>query len=376
MKYDNERISDISLFFLLSAAITEVGVLEMPRLFAESVGRDLWLVPLLMIPVLLLSLYLFCLLGKRFPDETVFEYGPRLLGRPLAQVLFAVLIAYWFLVTGRMMRDFADVVRLTLLSLTPAEVIIGSMLVSATYLVRKGLEPISRAATIIILITVPIGLGITMLTYIKTSPVMNMRPVLAHGPWKVLKEGVRGVGLVEQLSAFFVFFPFLSKPEKAWRTAAISVVITILLFANVTFSTLAVFGPVELVHVRLPALSAVQTVEQPFIFIESLSSFYVATWIAQMFITIAFMLWLIATGIQKWLGHRDHIGLATPALPIIYLISLSPANVAALDKLIRIQENCGVFIHLILPLILLIAVRRRRKPEQTNKQQGREDGDS
>ena len=106
MKYDNERISDISLFFLLSAAITEVGVLEMPRLFAESVGRDLWLVPLLMIPVLLLSLYLFCLLGKRFPDETVFEYGPRLLGRPLAQVLFAVLIAYWFLVTGRMMRDF------------------------------------------------------------------------------------------------------------------------------------------------------------------------------------------------------------------------------------------------------------------------------
>ena len=214
MKYDNERISDISLFFLLSAAITEVGVLEMPRLFAESVGRDLWLVPLLMIPVLLLSLYLFCLLGKRFPDETVFEYGPRLLGRPLAQVLFAVLIAYWFLVTGRMMRDFADVVRLTLLSLTPAEVIIGSMLVSATYLVRKGLEPISRAATIIILITVPIGLGITMLTYIKTSPVMNMRPVLAHGPWKVLKEGVSGPRRAVEL--LFCLLSF-SKPEKAWR---------------------------------------------------------------------------------------------------------------------------------------------------------------
>jgi spore germination protein len=372
MKYDNERISDISLFFLLSAAITEVGVLEMPRLFAESVGRDLWLVPLLMIPVLWLSLYLFCLLGKRFPDETVFEYAPRLLGRPLAQVLFVVLIAYWFLVTGRMMRDFADVVRLTMLSVTPAEVIIGSMLIASTYLVRKGLEPISRAATVIILITVPIGLSITMLSYVRTSPVMNMRPVLAHGPWKVLREGVRGVGLVEQLSAFLLCFPFLTKPDKAWRTSAVSVALTIILFANVTLSTLAVFGSVDLVNIRLPALSAVKTIEQPFIFIESLSSFYVATWIAQMFITIAFMLWLIATGMQRWLGRRDHVGLAAPALPIIYLIALSPANVAGLDKFIRWQESFGVFIHLPLPLILLILTRLRRVPEK-NKQQGRED---
>lgn len=365
MNSDNREIGDLGLFFLFNAAAIEVGILEMPRLLAQSVGRDMWLVPFAMLPVLMLALWLFCQLGTRFPTETVFEYAPRLVGHWPAQVLFVSIVGYWVLVTGRMMRDFSDVVRLTLLSITPAEVIIAAMLVSAGYLARKGLEPIARAATITFLITMIIGLSITMLSFLGTHPLMSMRPVLANGAWGVLKEGALGLGLIEQISAFLVWFPFLSRPATAFRTGAISLATILATILIVMLSTLAVFGPLEMVHIRLPSLTAIQTIEQPFVFIERLSVFYVATWIAQMFITVTVMLWLIATGMQRWLTHESHVGLIAPALPIIYLIALSPSNVEGLDKLISAQAIYGLFIHFSLPLILLImAIIRRPEAER------------
>lgn len=366
MLTDNDRIGDLGLFFLLSSALIEIGVFELPRALAQSVGRDSWLVIPLQLPVLLFAVYLFCALGIRFPRETLYEYGSRLMGKWVAQIVFAIVVVYWVLVAGRITRQFGDVVKLTLLDLTPLEVILTTVLIAAAHLARKGLEPIARCATIIFLGTWALGLAITVLTFFGTNPLANMLPVFANGPGPVLKRAVIELGSLEQIGLLLVLFPFLSVPRNALRTSWAAAATIAFTLEIVTLATLATFGPMELVHIRLPSLTVIQTIEQPLVFLERLSSFYVATWIAQVYITLSVMLWLLATSMQKWLGHRSNIGLVAPTLPVVYAIALAPANVTAVDTFAHALVTYGFVINLILPLLLyLTAVLRGVRGDST-----------
>ena len=97
MLADRDRIGGLGLAFLLAAGMIEVGVLKLPRVLAAKFGRDLWLLPPLLLVTSLISLAVFCWLGRRFPRETVFEYAPRLVGKIGGHILSLTLVLFWIL---------------------------------------------------------------------------------------------------------------------------------------------------------------------------------------------------------------------------------------------------------------------------------------
>ena len=163
------------------------------------------------------------------------------------------------------------------------------MLLATAYLARMGLEPLCRAAIIIVLLTIPIGVFLTVLTLVEAD-FSRLWPVLTQGVGKVLKGGVLALGQVEQLSAFFVLFPFLTSPDKSWRAGSLALVSVIGFLWMTSVSAQLIFDIPLLVSLRIPALMAIQSVELPLLFLERLSSVYMATWIAQAFVTIALTL--------------------------------------------------------------------------------------
>ena len=193
MLADRDRIGGLGLAFLLAAGMIEVGVLKLPRVLAAKFGRDLWLLPPLLLVTSLISLAVFCWLGRRFPRETVFEYAPRLVGKIGGHILSLTLVLFWILCAARMVREFSDSILMSLVLLTPREVVLIAMLLATAYLARMGLEPLCRAAIIIVLLTIPIGVFLTVLTLVEAD-FSRLWPVLTQGVGKVLKGGRTGAG--------------------------------------------------------------------------------------------------------------------------------------------------------------------------------------
>ena len=186
------RIGGLGLAFLLAAGMIEVGVLKLPRVLAAKFGRDLWLLHHIA-GYFSDLLAVFCWLGRRFPRETVFEYAPRLVGKIGGHILSLTLVLFWILCAARMVREFSDSILMSLVLLTPREVVLIAMLLATAYLARMGLEPLCRAAIIIVLLTIPIGVFLTVLTLVEAD-FSRLWPVLTQGVGKVLKGGRTGAG--------------------------------------------------------------------------------------------------------------------------------------------------------------------------------------
>ncbi|NLV92441.1 MAG: endospore germination permease [Firmicutes bacterium] len=364
MVEDNDRIGGLGLAFLLAAGLVEAGTLKLPSQLAASVGRDSWLVPPVLVVACFISLAFFYWLGRRFPEESVFEYSPRLIGRIPAQLLALVLNLYWLLLVGRMLRDFSDTMRLSLVEFTPAEIVCATLLLAAAYLARMGLEPLTRGAFVIVLFTTPLIVLMSLVILVNAN-FGNLWPILTKGIWPVLKEGFLTSGSAEQLSALFVLVPFLTHPRKTLPAGSLALGTMLVADWLVVTGTQTVFSIPHLAELRIPILPAIQSVELPVMFLERLSSVFIAAWIARAFITIAFTLWLAATGLKLWTGSDTHQVYVFPLLPVIFVIAFLPLTMEAQAVFADFLTIVGFYLQMLLPplLLLVAAVRGQGKAQ-------------
>lgn len=363
MLRDDDRITPFELTALMVVTLLEMGVLTLPRILTGAVGEDAWLVPF---PALLITLgAVFCMvqLGRLFPGKTFVEYSQEILGRIIGISLIIVVIIFWMSTNARILRQFADVMKANLLITTPIEVIIFSMILGAAYLARHGVEPMARVSIIVFYITVPLGMLFLGLALFQAR-LGNLLPVLANGPLPILKEGFRVVGSAEGAELLLVLMPFMTRPHKAFTSSVWASFIIWALVFQVTFTCLAVFGAKEVAYLIRPGLVIVQTIELPTLFVERLSSVYVAIWVALVFPSVAMFLFLPATSLSKLFGLAEQKIFIYPLVPFIYLLAILPTNVLVMDIVSGYLELLGVFVILIMPLSLLIIAKVRKMGEK------------
>ena len=168
---------------------------------------------------------------------------------------------------------------------------------------------------------------------------------------------------MEQLSAFFVLFPFLTSPDKSWRAGSLALVSVIGFLWMTSVSAQLIFDIPLLVSLRIPALMAIQSVELPLLFLERLSSVYMATWIAQAFVTIALTLWLAAAGLSYWTKTQGHQVYVFPLLPLVYLLATIPTTFEDGDQLAEWLSIAGAYLQIVLTAVLLLIAILRKEGE-------------
>ena len=87
--------------------------------------------------------------------------------------------------------------------------------------------------------------------------------------------------------------------------------------------------------------------------------------IARAFITIAFTLWLAATGLKLWTGSDTHQVYVFPLLPVIFVIAFLPLTMEAQAVFADFLTIVGFYLQMLLPplLLLVAAVRGQGKAQ-------------
>ncbi|MGI6038420.1 MAG: GerAB/ArcD/ProY family transporter, partial [Limnochordia bacterium] len=115
MQQDNDRISTWQMMVILVSTINATGVLRLPRLLAERVGPDGWASLTVGHGAGFLIILVMIRLSRLYPGVTFVEYSRRICGPFGSWLIVITASSFWLLVMARIVREFAEVMKVFVL---------------------------------------------------------------------------------------------------------------------------------------------------------------------------------------------------------------------------------------------------------------------
>jgi spore germination protein KB len=178
------RINKHQLFSLMF--IFEVGS---TTLFALGIKakQDAWLAILAAMVIGLFLVWIYTELQKDFPDKNFVEIINFILGKWLGIPLSLLYISFWLWPTARNLREFGELILLTILPNTPLNMILLTFMMSSLYIILLGIQVIGRTSEITMPLIVFFILSLFIMLLISGNVhLKNLSPVLAKGIKPVL----------------------------------------------------------------------------------------------------------------------------------------------------------------------------------------------
>lgn len=370
MKIENDKISNGQMLAITVSTVIGVGILSLPRVLADAAGTDGWI--LLIIAGLLagVMMTIITIVTAKFPNKTAVEFGRNLLTTPISDFISFLYFIYLIIFVAFVVRIFAEIVKMFLLTQTPTEVIIITMLLATAYLSREGIEGIGKMAVLLLpIIIIPIFLMLIVL--LPELDPTNILPVFKLDITKL------PMGILDSIFAFagydllLLFMCFNNEPKKAlkYNLGAIGIITGVYLL--VFFIVIMVFGKTETIHLIWPSMSLTEVVQFPGAFIENVQGIVMAQWTLVAFTTLAPLLYGSALIMSKLFRANEHKYFVLPIIPIIYILSLVPDNlVTAYDYVTQATNYLGVFIVIIMPIVLFIITLFKKDPQKGGAKNG------
>ncbi len=360
----NDKITKGQNATLIIGMAIGVGVLSLPSTLAKEVGPNGWVTILIVGFIFSILTILLTKVCKKYEGQTFVEFGRILISRPIADAISIIYLIYLIVLIAYIMRVFAEVVKMFLLRKTPTEVIIISMLLVTSYLARKGIEGIARMIQLII----PIVFIPLFLLYIVILPDIhldNLLPIMNIGAIDIIKS--IPIVLFSYLGYEILFFTiaYVDRKEKILRYNIIAILSITLVYLTTFFITLTRFGEKELIHLLWPSLTLMRTVEIPGAFIENVEGVVMALWTLVVFASIAPSCFGAALIISKLTKSNEYKHYVLPIIPIVYLLSLVPDNLAITYEYMDLfTYYIGTFVSIILPVLyFVISLFKKQRKE-------------
>lgn len=138
--------------FILTALQIDTGIALLPRQLARVTDHGGWISLLLGGAVYTLLALIILRLARRFPGQVVYDYLPRVLGRPAGLALALLFAAVFLLPAFINTRYYVDAVQIWSLPRTPTWVLNALTIIPGAYLARFGIQAIARFAEFYMLI--------------------------------------------------------------------------------------------------------------------------------------------------------------------------------------------------------------------------------
>ncbi|MGI6559376.1 MAG: GerAB/ArcD/ProY family transporter [Limnochordia bacterium] len=354
---ENDRITSWQVIVLLISVINGTRLLDLPRILVQDAGPDGWLSLFFGHILAVGAAFVMIKLSQRFPRLTFVEYSRRIIGPFLGTIICLATVFLWTLISARIIRVFADVLKLFVFPRTPIEIIMLMMLLLSLYVVRNGLEPMARTLEILfplILLTI----GLVVLFAIPELDLTNLQPVLAKGLGPVIKGGLRQALEQRGIKLFLLVIPFMLAPQRVGTVVFLGLGINYLLQVIVFIVTIGVFG-LHTEDFLWPVSMLAKFLAVPGGIVEHLEIIFMIIWVTAASASLMVNNYLACTALARLAGLRKQYPLAFPLAPIIFFLALLPNNVVVTEKILLLERMLGFVIAWITPgLLLLIAWMR------------------
>ncbi|WP_087999192.1 GerAB/ArcD/ProY family transporter [Gottfriedia solisilvae] len=362
-------ISGFQLFcmiFLFEGGTTSVFGL------AHNSKQDGWISIFISLILCCILLYVYLKLYEIYPSLLFTKYIQLILGEYAGKVVALIYIVYFLYIAARDLRDFEEVLVITLYN-SSSIILIGIIMMSLiVYSLYKGLETFARANEVIfMLIVIMLFFLIGAETISKLQNFNNLRPVLENGIQPILKD-VFPITLTfpfGELITFTMIFPYVNKTKKTFKIGFLAIIVTGILMIIFNINNIAILGASLFERTSFPLLTAVSFVNIAH-FIQRLDTFVIMLMVFGGFIKITIFFYCALSGSADLFNVKKTEKLIYPLSIIIIMLSLFMAP----NYLEHIKEGFEIvpyYLHIplqvIIPVCLLLIVLIQRKIKFSKK---------
>lgn len=332
------KITNRQLCFITLGVSLGGSVLVVSALMASIAKQDAWLGAIAAVVFGFPVIWILVFLGRRFPDKNYIECLQSVWGRPVGTVMAVLSMNLWITLSYHISWYVGDFMTSQSMPETPAYVINLVFIAAVAVAVRYGLETISRAFEIFILISASLFLIATVLI-LPNAKIENLQPVLENGLSVVFKSAF--------FMSAFVTYPVYTimmvyPTETGDLKAAGKNMLTGYLFSSIIsflaiILSILVLGWQITANTRYPAFRLAKEIELGVVFtrIEFIIFF---SWILTQFIINTMLFYSAVKGIAQLFRLKDHKKLVLPFALVVFVLS----GVVFPD--VFYQENWIVFV--------------------------------
>lgn len=359
MNLESAKISSRQLILLFISINISTSILILPALVATGAKQDAWLSMILITVFGILTGLLHVGLGLRFPGRTIIEYSKEIAGRLPGALLGLSYIFLLFYINVMVIREIIELLASEFFPETLMVVFAVVIVLAAVYIVKRGLEVLSRTNEILlpfVLLFIIAGL----LLIIGELEFTRLLPVLSGGLLPILKGAYPATVFFAETNLVAMILPALNNPRQAAGSVSIAMAAAGLLHTILAVIVIALLG-IETMNRFFPVFDLFRYISVGGV-IERQEALLMAIWTGTGLVKIGLYLYCTCLAAARWAGLRDYRLLVFPTGLLLVLVSIIhfPNIVVVRETIIQIIP-AALSIQVGLPLLLLLIAAFRGK---------------
>lgn len=314
------KISIRQTVLLMVNTVLPTAILSVPAITTGEAMQDAWISILIAAAGGVLIALLLVNLMQRFPNQTLIQYSEDVMGKYIGKIIGLGYI-WWFLHTNAIIvREFGDFMITNFMPRTPLLVFNSMLVILAVLAVRSGLEPLGRQSEWIFILNSFILIMIFFFSIIEVR-LEYLQPILEEGIVPSLRGAYTPVGWFGEIVTLGMIFPFITQPQRGFRAAVTSQLISgAFLFAG-TIITVTTFGPEFSSTFKYPVIDVVRLISLGEFF-ERIDSLIMIVWVAGVFVKVSVFHYVTVLAAAQWFNLQDYRPLALPLGILIIILSI------------------------------------------------------
>ena len=352
----NEKQPSLPIIIFLISTIIGVGIVSLPRDTAIIVGQpNMWISVILGALIAFLNACFIFLLVKRFPNETLYDFAPKVIGKWIGKLFNIIFVLYAISISAFVIRTMSEIVTYYLLDRTPDVVILLVLVLSCSYLVSCGLQNIVMFFQLYFPIILSMFFLLTILS-IKSIEVTNLRPIFVNDGFSFLKGANStffsfvGYELIMVLSGYQTF----TKWRHMTKIIGISIASVCTLYVLFFILNIGILSIGELKVITFPTIEMAKTIEYQGFFFERFELLFLFGWIVTIFTTLTAYYYSALLGICKTINCKRNLYVNLFVGAAIFSLSLVPSGITELFSSATYLNNLSYAALIGIPFILLV----------------------
>ncbi|SMG21445.1 GerAB/ArcD/ProY family transporter [Paenibacillus aquistagni] len=275
MTKQNNLLTSGQLIFMIIQTQIGVGLLGLTNQVHEDAKGDSWISVIVAGLLVQVFISIMWMLSKRFENQTIYDYLPKVLGRYIGTIIHFCYVVYFMLVASFIVIQFSKTVQNWVLIDTPRWIVMGMMCCVCFYLVKENLRTIARFFVLVFFCNIAV-IVIAAYAYIHVN-FLYLLPVGQEGIWNITKGVHRAMTSFAGYEMLLICYPFVGGTNKQkFKAASIANLFTTILYTFAVLTSIIVFSPPELALLPQPLLYMVKALS--FTVIERPDLYFLSLW--------------------------------------------------------------------------------------------------
>lgn len=346
------------MFFILQTQIG-VGLLSLPYTVHLHAKNDGWISVIIAGFIVFIFMFIMWALGKRFPNDTIYEYANKIVGQYVGTVISFLYALNFFIISIFVVIIAVNILKKWILTLTPPFVIILCIVSTGVYLARENLKVIGRFYTFVSLLILFL-VFLELLSY-KDANFKYLLPIGQAGFKEIMIGSHDSLTAMLGFELLLVVYPFVKGNSKdILKNSTIAITFVTFLYTFFLITSYVVFSPEEIRIVSEPILYMLKALSYEVV--ERLDLIFLSIWVVPIITSFVTYLHLASVGMNKIFKQTNHKKVTLVLGIIILVISVFiPQEDQIVQKFNLIVSYSSYIFIACIPFILLIVSIIRKK---------------